>query len=70
LMEEAQADPPQYQTYSYARRADVYALDLPSRTRERMAREIERIAPRGLRAPLRRVFGSPGALRLIYQCPR
>ena len=70
LLAQVQAEPPLYQTYSYARRADVYALNPPAEAQERLAREIERLAPRDMRGPLRRICRSPGAFRLIYGCPR
>lgn len=70
LMDAAREQPPRYQTYSYARRADCYGLELSAETRERLTGEFERLAPRDLRGPLRQICRSPGGLRLLYLCPR
>ncbi len=70
LLNPARENPPSYQAYSYARRADIYALELKPAAQEKLAREIERFAPRGLRGPLRNALRNPGALTLVYTCPR
>ena len=67
LMNAARDEAPAYQTYSYARRADVYALALSPEAGRRFAEETERLAPRGLRLK----FGAqtpPGSL--VFVCPR
>lgn len=70
LMDAAAETAPAYLSYSYARRADIYALELTPRLRERLADEIERHAPRGLRGQLLYIFRTAGNLRLVYLCPR
>ena len=70
LLDAAREEPPRYLTYSYARRADIYALEVAGAARERLAMEIERLAPRDLRGLLRGVFRGPGSLSFLYICPR
>jgi hypothetical protein len=70
LMDAATEAAPAYVSYSYARRADIYALELSPQMRERLAIEIERHAPRGLRGQLRHIFRTAGSLRIVYLCPR
>jgi len=67
LMEAARAQPPVYQTYSYARRADLYVLLLSADTAAGLARSAARLAPRGMRAQLRSL---EQAARLVCVCPR
>lgn len=69
-MDAARREPPCYHTYSYAQRADIYTLEFSGEARERLAGEIEQLAPRALRGPLRRVSRSAGTLRLLFLCPR
>jgi hypothetical protein len=67
LMNAAQEQPPAYQTYSYARRADVYALRLSADEAAGLARSAGRLARSDLR---RRVGAIEQAARLLLICPR
>jgi len=67
LMEMAQSAAPDYETYSYGRRGDLYILELPPERREALIAEARRLAPRGLRRALR---GLPLADRVVLVCPR
>jgi hypothetical protein len=67
LMDAAREQPPMYQTYSYARRADLYVLPLSVDAAAGLARSAARIAPRGLRGRLRSLEQTA---RLVYVCPR
>lgn len=56
-----------YQGYSYARRADLYERPLASQQITALASEAARLAPRELRAQLRRLGE---ASRIVFVCPR
>ncbi len=58
---------PVYQDYSYARRADVYALSLTPEQIGALARDAARLARRELRAQLGRL---PATTRIVFVCPR
>ncbi len=58
---------PVYQDYSYARRADVYALSLTPEQTGALARDAARLARRELRAQLGRL---PATTRIVFVCPR
>jgi hypothetical protein len=53
LMDLARARRPEYVEYSYARRADIYSLELGREDVARLSSEVERRASRSLRAQLR-----------------
>lgn len=53
VMDLAKTRVPVYVEYSYARRADIYLLELGREDLERLGAEVERRASRGLRAKLR-----------------
>ena len=67
LMHLAKARQPAYLEYSYARRADIYLLELGREDMVRLAVEVERRAPRGLRAQLRML---PEMTRAVFVSPR
>jgi len=67
LMELAAAHAPEYQGYSYPRRADLYLLEVSARQTEALGREAARVAPRTLRTQLRHL---PATTRVIFICPR
>ena len=67
LLAPAEAQPPVYQEYSYARRADLYQLEVSPQQTAALLREAARLAPRELRAALRRL---PETARLVFVCPR
>jgi hypothetical protein len=67
VMELAKARGPAYVEYSYARRADVYSLELGRDDVGRLAAEIEHRASRGLRAQLRTF---PEVVRVLLLVPR
>jgi hypothetical protein len=67
LMELAKARQPAYAEYSYARRADIYSLELGREDVSRLAEEVERRASRGLRAHLRML---PEMARAAFVSPR
>jgi post-segregation antitoxin (ccd killing protein) len=67
LMDLAQQNAPVYVDYSYARRADLYALDLSPAQQAALAREARRLSTRALRAQMQR-HPQPG--RIIFVCPR
>ena len=67
LMELAKERGPAYVEYSYARRADMYSLELGADDVARLAVEIERRASRGLRAQLRIL---PDVARVLFVVPR
>ncbi len=58
---------PVYQDYSYARRADVYALSLTPEQIGALVRDAARLARRKLRAQLGRL---PATTRIVFVCPR
>jgi hypothetical protein len=67
LMDLAKARPPAYLEYSYARRADIYSLELGPDDVARLAAEIERRASRSLRAQLRIL---PEVARVLFVVSR
>ena len=67
LLEIADGEKPAYQNYSYARRADLYQLDLNAENLARIAQAAKRLAPGNLRAALRVL---PAAARIVFACPR
>lgn len=67
LMALAGAQAPAYLEYSYARRADMYALHLSDVQRENLVAEAARLAPKALRAQLEALTA---ALRIVLVCPR
>jgi hypothetical protein len=67
LMDLAQKSAPVYTDYSYARRADLYALELSPVQQAALAREARRLASRALRAQMQRL-PQPG--RVIFVCLR
>ena len=70
LLELARASPeagPVYQDYSYARRADLYALWLVPEQVGALAGEAARLATRELRAQLGHL---PETTRIVFVCPR
>jgi hypothetical protein len=67
LMELAKAARPGYVEYSYARRADIYALVLGREDVARLAAEVERRGSRVLRAQLRML---PEMTRVEFVLPR
>lgn len=67
LLDLARSQAPSYQGYSYLRRADAYQLALSPEQAAALLRHALRLAPRPLRAPLRRL---PETSRIIFLCPR
>ncbi len=67
LLELGREQAPVYQEYSYLRRADLYQLALSPEQIAPLLREAARLAPRELRAVLRRL---PETTRIIFVCPR
>jgi hypothetical protein len=67
LMDLAQKSAPAYVDYSYARRADLYALALSPAQQATLAHETRRLSTRALRAQMQRL-PQPG--RVIFVCPR
>jgi hypothetical protein len=67
LLEIADGEKPAYQNYSYARRADIYQLDLKAENLSQIAQAAKRLAPGNLRAALRVL---PAAVRIVFVCPR
>lgn len=67
LMDLARKSAPAYVDYSYARRADLYALDLSPAQQAALAREARRLSTRALRAQMQRL---PPPGRVIFVCPR
>ncbi len=67
LMELAATQPPVYQSYSYSRRADLYAVEVTAQQTEALAQEAARVAPRDLRAQLRNFAATT---RIVFICPR
>jgi|SRR5580704_12619708 hypothetical protein len=67
LMDLARARGPEYVSYSYARRADIYSLELGREDVARLAAEGERRASRSLHAQLRIL---PEMTRVEFVSPR
>lgn len=67
VMDLAKARVPVYVEYSYARRADIYLLELGREDVVRLVAEVERRASRGLRAKLR-MLAEIG--RAVFVAPR
>lgn len=67
IMAAAAAGPLAYDTYSYARRADLYRLELSDAARDSLRATAEALAPRALRRELRLIAG---ATRVLFACPR
>ena len=67
LLEFARCTRPHYQEYSYAHRADAFARGLSPAESASLARDVEGLAPRSLRAKLASL---PEISRIIYLCPR
>ena len=67
LMQLAATHAPRYRTYSYARHADLYELELTAEVVEQIASEAERLATRAVRAQLKHVRR---ANRIVFVCPR
>ncbi len=66
-MELARAREPVYVEYSYARRADIYSLELGREDVARLVGEVERRGSRVLRAQLRML---PEMARVVFVAPR
>jgi hypothetical protein len=66
-MDLAKARRPDYVEYSYARRADIYSLELGREDVARLTSEVERRASRSLRAQLRML---PEMTRVEFMSPR
>jgi hypothetical protein len=67
LMGLAESAPPEYVTYSYAHRGDLYAARISAEQRERLAREGARLVPGEL---ARHARGLAAATRILFLCPR
>ena len=67
LMALAEAQPPQYQGYSYARRADTYALHLSEVQRETLMIAAARLGPKALKTQSHVV---QAAKTIVFVCPR
>ncbi|MBI3662054.1 MAG: hypothetical protein HY234_03265 [Acidobacteria bacterium] len=67
LMDAARERAPAYLGYSYQRRADLYALEIPPERALAMAREAEKLVPRGVRALTAQIAA---AARILFLCPR
>jgi hypothetical protein len=67
VMDLAKARRPDYVEYSYARRADIYSLELGREDVARLTSEVERRASRSLRAQLRML---PEMTRVEFMSPR
>lgn len=67
LMELAERESPVYQGYSYARRADLFALPMESARKAFLAAQAARLAPRDLH---RQVRALATCHRLVFLCPR
>src|SRR3990172_2710357 len=59
--------PPEYETYSYSRRGDLYHRDASRLALELLSQEAERAAPRELRGSARALAR---ARRIVFVCPR
>ena len=67
LMDLSQPQAPAYQTYSYARRADIFALEISPQQAESLMRAATQAAPRALRAQLVNLLATT---RIVFVCPR
>jgi hypothetical protein len=67
LLEIAAEENPEYQQYSYSRRADLYRLDLDAENMARIEEAASRLASGKLRAALRVL---PAAACILFVCPR
>jgi hypothetical protein len=67
LLALGRAQPPAYQGYSYARRADLFERVLATGHLAALVAEAVRLAPRDLRPQLRYL---PEMSRIVYVCPR
>jgi hypothetical protein len=67
LMRLTAGDPPQYETYSYSRRADLYHRDASGLALQAISEDAELAAPRELRRAARAVAR---ARRIVFVCPR
>lgn len=63
----ARAHEPSYVEYSYARRADLCALDVTPNELAVLLEDARRLAPRSLRAQLASL---PATTRIVFVCPR
>ncbi|MCL6567182.1 MAG: hypothetical protein K6U09_12280 [Acidobacteriia bacterium] len=67
LMELAERSSPVYQSYSYAHRADLFALPMESARKAFLSAQAVRLAPRDLH---RQVRALATCHRLVFLCPR
>jgi hypothetical protein len=67
LMRLAAGEPPEYETYSYAKRGDLYRRETGGLPLEALSEEAERAAPRELRGQARALAR---ARRIVFLCPR
>jgi hypothetical protein len=67
LMDLTRNHTPTYSEYSYAQRADIYALNLDAQAIIRLSQDAARYAPRSLRAQLAIL---PKIAQAIFICPR
>jgi hypothetical protein len=67
LLEIAAEKKPEYQKYSYSRRADLYRLDLDAENISRIAEAANRLATGNLKTSLRVL---PDAACILFVCPR
>lgn len=67
LLELGREQAPVYQEYSYARRADLYRLAVSPEQAAALLQDAARLAPRELRAALRRLSQTSC---IIFVCPR
>jgi len=67
LMDLTRNHAPTYREYSYAHRADIYALNLDASAIAHLIHDAARYAPRALRAKLAIL---PKFAHIIYLCPR
>ncbi len=68
LMELAQQETPIYQSYSYAHRADLFALPTESARRAFLSAQAARLAPRDLHRQVVRALAA--CARIVFLCPR
>jgi len=67
LMRLTAGDLPQYETYSYSRRGDLYHREASALPLEALSKEAEQAAPGELRGPARALAR---ARRIVFVCPR
>ena len=67
LVEIAANEKPEYQSYSYSRRADLYRMDLNGENILEIAQAAKRLAPGNLRSALRVL---PATEHILLVCPR